>query len=82
MNTLCKYKDIFGKPNTGLHKYRIFNIAIIDVVATLILAKIIQYTVNNTSISYSSYILILLVLSVIVHKLFCVDTTLTRLFFI
>ena len=80
MNTLCKYKDIFGKPNTGLHKYRIFNIAIIDVVATLILAKIIQYIVNSKSVRYSSYVILLLVLSVIVHKLFCVDTTITRLF--
>ena len=33
--TLCKYANIFGAPNTGSHKYRIFNIAIIDVIATI-----------------------------------------------
>ena len=36
MVDLCKYKDIFGKPNTGAHKYRFFNIAIVDVAVTII----------------------------------------------
>ena len=26
----CKYKNIFGEPNTGLHEYRILDIAIVD----------------------------------------------------
>lgn len=33
---LSKYKDIFGKPMTGLHKYRIFDIAVVDVAATIL----------------------------------------------
>ena len=32
---LCKYKDVLGKPKQGLHKYRIFNIAIVDVLLTI-----------------------------------------------
>jgi len=32
---LCKYKDIFGKPNTGAHKYRFLGVAIIDVILTI-----------------------------------------------
>ncbi len=39
----CKHKDMFGKPNTGWHKYRIMNIAVVDVLATILLAKAIQY---------------------------------------
>ena len=39
----CKYKDIFGKPKEGVHSYRIMNIAIVDVLATILLAKAIQY---------------------------------------
>ena len=26
---LCQYKNIFGEINTGVHSYRLFNIAII-----------------------------------------------------
>ena len=39
----CKYKDALGKPNEGLHSYRVFNISIIDVLLTILLAKFIQY---------------------------------------
>ena len=28
--SLCKYKNIFGEENTGVHQYRIFDIAIIE----------------------------------------------------
>ena len=39
---LCKYKNIFGKVGKGVHSYRIFNIAIVDVILTFLLAFIIQ----------------------------------------
>ena len=39
----CKYKDSLGKPKKGLHSYRVFDIAVIDVLFTLILAKFIKY---------------------------------------
>ena len=39
----CKYKDSLGKPKTGLHRYRVFNIAIVDVIFTILFAKFIQY---------------------------------------
>ena len=35
MIDLCKYKDILGKPGQGVHSYRIFNIAIVDVILTI-----------------------------------------------
>jgi hypothetical protein len=34
MSLLCKYKNMFGIPNKGLHSYRIFNIAIVDLTLT------------------------------------------------
>jgi hypothetical protein len=48
----CKYKNIFGKVGEGAHSYRIFNIAIIDVISTFILAFLInlfipKYKFNN-----------------------------------
>ena len=44
--TLCKYSNIFGNPGKGLHKYRIFNIAIVDVVLSVLLAILIYYILN------------------------------------
>ena len=32
----CQYKNIFGDVNTGLHKIRLYDIAIIDVIFTII----------------------------------------------
>ena len=43
---LCKYKDIFGKPNEGVHKHRLFNIAIVDMSFTIIAAAIIAYFIT------------------------------------
>ena len=78
--SLCKYKNIFGAPNTGIHKYRILDIAIVDTLATLILAWLIT---RFTSIDFNVFnvFLGLVVLSILVHRLFCVETTLTKLFF-
>ena len=39
---LCKYKDLFGKVDTGIHSYRIANIAIVDVLLTGLFAYIIS----------------------------------------
>lgn len=72
---LCKYRNIFGEPNKGVHKYRLFNIAIIDLIFTLLFALIIKYYYN-----YNIYkiIICLLIISIIFHKLFCVDTTISK----
>jgi len=73
---LCKYKDIFGKPKKGIHSYRIFNIAIVDTLLTIVLAFIISYSFKKT---FFLVFLILMIISIIVHKIFCVETTLTNL---
>ena len=41
---LCSYKNILGEPSNGVHGYRIFNIAIVDVLLTIIMAFIIHNT--------------------------------------
>lgn len=76
----CKYKDVLGIPKTGLHSYRVFNIAVMDVLFTFIFAKFIQvYIMKETD-----YLLILLfsfILGIILHKIFCVRTTVDKLLF-
>ena len=38
----CKYKESLGKLGEGVHSYRIFNIAIVDVFFTILLGYIIN----------------------------------------
>ncbi len=75
---LCKYKDALGKPGVGIHSYRIFNIAIVDVIMTFIGAFIISYFLNISFIRTSIY---LFILGIILHRIFCVKTTIDKLLF-
>ena len=75
---LCKYKNIFGAPNTGAHSYRFFNIAIVDVILTILAAFIISYIFN---INFSYTLLILFILGIFAHHIFCVKTTIDKLLF-
>jgi hypothetical protein len=75
---LCKYKNILGVPGKGVHSYRIFNIAIVDVLLTLILAYIISYIFKKSFFWVS---VILFILGIILHRLFCVRTTIDKLLF-
>ena len=72
----CNYKDIFGAPKTGAHAMRVGDIAIVDVVATFIVAALIAWLCKCHVIWP---FVGLLIISVGVHWLFCVDTTILRL---
>ena len=80
---LCQYKDMFGKPGEGAHSLRVFNVAIVDLGLTLVIAYIIKLQnfkfLENTS--FGMLFVCLIILSLIIHKLFCVDTTLTKVVF-
>jgi hypothetical protein len=76
---LCKYKDIFGKVGTGVHSYRIFNIAIVDVLFTILGAYLIHLLIPRYSFAHT--LLFLFVLGIILHRLFCVRTTIDKLLF-
>lgn len=75
---LCKYKDMFGKPGEGAHSYRIFNIAIVDVVALLVVAYIISHF---TKYKLMHVIFVLFIVGIIAHRLFCVRTTIDKILF-
>lgn len=84
--SLCEYKNIFGEPGTGLHSYRIMNIAVVDVISTLILAFAIhQFILEGwLDIHWVSIWWIILgcfILGIIMHRLFCVRTTIDKLLF-
>ena len=77
--SLCAYSQLFGKVGEGAHSYRIANIAIIDVIMTIIGAAIISYTMNY---KFISVLLILFLLGIVLHRLFCVRTTIDKLLFL
>ena len=85
--SLCKYKNIFGEPKTGLHNYRIFNIAVFDVLATLLVSVIIHQIIivewlkMYSIIKLWMVIVFMFVLGILLHQLFCVRTTVDKLLF-
>ena len=74
----CKYKNLFGRPGEGIHAYRLFDIAIIDVLAVIIGAKIIS---NSYKTPFFNTLIILFIIGIIFHRLFCVKTTIDKLLF-
>jgi len=78
MFNLCKYKDIFGKPNQGAHSYRIFNIAIVDVLLTILAAYILSIL---TGYKFVYTLIFMFILGIISHRIFCVRTTIDKLLF-
>ena len=75
---LCKYKNSLGVPNEGVHAYRLFGVAIVDVVMTIIGAFMISYFFKY-NLLYTT--IFLFVLGIIAHRLFCVRTTVNKIIF-
>jgi len=82
---LCKYKNIFGQVNTGIHSYRLFNIAIIDVLFTILGAYLLYhlqiFIFSKYHITFINILIFLFILGIILHKIFCVNTTINKLLF-
>jgi len=77
-NLFCKYKNLFGEPNEGLRKYRIFDIAILDTTVVLIIGVIFSWF---SKINIFIVWLVLFVSGILVHRLFCVRTGIDKLLF-
>lgn len=75
--SLCKYKTILGEPGIGIHSYRIFDIAVIDLLFTIIVAR---YISDNQTEFYSNFIL-LFISGIFLHRIFCVNTTINKYMF-
>jgi len=83
MKGLCKYSTIFGIPGKGLHKYRIFNIAIVDVLLSILLATVIYYLLRylDYKVKFCYILIFVFLLGIILHRVFCVKTTIDKLLF-
>lgn len=71
--SLCQYKDMFGKPREGSHSTRIpiLDVALTDVVATLVGGYFISQIYNLT---FFNAFIVLFIISIIAHRAFCVRT--------
>lgn len=75
---LCNYRKIFGIPKSGIHKYRIFNLAVVDILLTLLLAFIISYYFK---IQIYKSIFFCFLFGILMHRIFCVRTTIDKWLF-
>ena len=81
---LCKFSKIGGKVGKGIHSYRILDIAIVDVIMTIIGAYIIHHFYPKlVHPEYNLPIITagLFVFGIICHRLFCVRTTVDKILF-
>ena len=77
--SLCQYKDLFGKVGEGAHSYRILNIAIVDVLSLIIVAYIIHKFFPKYK--FVHILIILFIIGIIAHRIFCVRTTVDKFLF-
>lgn len=75
---LCRYKDLFERPREGVHSYRLFDIAVVDVAATMFVAFIIARVFG---FAFWKSLVALFLVGIISHRAFCVRTTVDKVFF-
>ena len=69
---------IIGLPGQGVHSYRIFNIAYVDVIVVLVAAMLLAWAMKW---SYAKTIVGMFLLGIIVHREFDVKSTVDKLLF-
>ena len=81
-NKMCEYGKMltpyFGKVGEGVHKTRIFNIAIIDVIMSIIGALIISYLFK---VCFIRTLIGVFLTGIVLHRIFCVRTTVDKFLF-
>ena len=75
---LCPHKDLLGKPGMGIHSYRFLNMAIADIIMTLIGSWLISYFFK---LPFLWVTVILFALGIFLHRIFCVRTTVDKFLF-
>ena len=72
---LCQYKDIFGKVDEGVHKYKILGIAVVDTLTTLLVSIIISIIFKY---NFLFVFILLFLFGEFLHCIFCVDTAVIK----
>lgn len=74
----CKYKNLLGEPRKGIHSYRVWDIAVFDVLLTFALA---YWIAVSNDWEYYSTLVYTFIMGIIVHWLFCVNSTVNEAVF-
>ncbi len=74
----CPYKNLFGAAGTGAHSYRFMDLAVVDVVLTFIAAGLLAWGLRTP---YWPTLLVLFLTGIVLHRAFCVETTIDKLLF-
>jgi len=75
---LCKYKDAFGKLGTGVHSYKIGGVSVLDFGVAALAAYILALIIKKP---FTPTLIFMLILGIIVHRMFCVRTTVDKFLF-
>jgi hypothetical protein len=75
MTSLCKFRHVFGEERKGVHSFRLLDIAIVDVALTLLVSWM---TSSFYKIPFGIVLCGFLLLGMLLHWMFCVDTTINR----
>jgi uncharacterized membrane protein YcaP (DUF421 family) len=78
MLMLCRFRHIFGVERQGIHSLRVFDVAIVDVIGTIVGGIFIA---KYFGINMFATIAALFVLGIVMHRLFCVDSTFNMFLF-
>ena len=76
--TVCPFKnysEIFGRVGEGVHRFRILDTPVVDFILTLLLAMLITWL---TKIPLVITTIVCFLLSIIIHILFGVNTTVVK----
>jgi hypothetical protein len=69
---------MFGKEGEGVHSFRIFDVAVVDLVLTIIGSAALAYYIKC---NYFLTFAVVFVVGVIMHRIFCVNTTVNKAIF-
>ncbi len=75
---LCPYRHIFGEERKGFHSIRVFDIAVGDVVLTIMVAALYAYIYN---VHIAVVLFYAMLLGIIIHRMFCVNTKINEMIF-
>jgi hypothetical protein len=76
--SLCQYRHVFGKEREGVHAYRVFDIAIVDLALTVLAAYLINKRFKTGLVKT---LIVLFIVGVVMHRVFCVNTKVDQLLF-
>jgi len=76
--SLCPYRHALGVEGQGVHSWRVANIAMADVLMTVLAAWGFAWFF---SWNYGWTLLGLFLLGIVLHRMFCVRTTIDKLLF-